>query len=109
MQSAYANEQGLPQKDHDQSFFQTRAGSITRTSTDQWDRRWPTWPIVAGLRRAADDQKRPRLGGRNKVERDPTQGERFEKQRRMQYLQAELADVEHGWLQAGAISVVADG
>jgi hypothetical protein len=89
------------------------AGSITRTSNDQWQRGLAnlTDRRVA-LRRAAKTLRR-RLavpGGqrRGRVRGYATRAERFAKQSRLQHLQAELAEVE-GRLAAGRVPVCRGG
>ena len=85
------------------------AGTITRTSNDQWSRGLRS--LVdhrIGLRRAIRSIRRrltAPVGGRwGRVNGYATQAERYAKQRRLQHLEAELAKVE-GRLNAARISV----
>jgi len=89
------------------------AGSITRTSNDQWQRAWGNLADrTIGLRRAAHTI-RSRLAvpvGRTqgRVRGYASGAERFAKQGRLQRLEAELAEVE-GRLVAGRVSVCRGG
>jgi hypothetical protein len=89
------------------------AGAITRTSGDQWERAFANLlDARIGLRRAAGRIRarlRVAVGQRQgKVRGYATQAERFEKQRRLQHLQAELAKVE-ARIGAGRVSVCRGG
>jgi hypothetical protein len=89
------------------------AGAITRTSNDQWERgRRNLLDARDGLRRASR-RIRSRLavpvGGRHgRVRGYPTRAERFAKQRRLQHLEVQLAQVE-ARLAAGRVSVCRGG
>jgi hypothetical protein len=89
------------------------AGAITRTSNDQWQRAWRNLlDDRAGLRRACRTI-RTRLavpvGGRHgRVRGYASQAERFQKQRRLQRLQARLIQVEERTAQ-GRVSVCRAG
>jgi hypothetical protein len=77
------------------------AGAITRTSNDQWERAYANLRDTrVGLRRGIK-RTRARLAvpvgqaqGRGRVQGYHSQAERFQKQRRVQHLQARLAEVE---------------
>jgi hypothetical protein len=89
------------------------AGAITRTSGDQWERALANLlDARIGLRRAAkriQSRLRVAVGQRQgKVRGYATQAERFNKQRRLQHLQAELAKVE-ARIAAGRVSVCRGG
>lgn len=89
------------------------AGAITRTSADQWER---------GLKNLLDEQANLRracrtiearlaapVGGRaGRTRGYASRGERFQKQRRLQHLQARLAEVDRG-IATGRVSVVRGG
>jgi hypothetical protein len=89
------------------------AGAITRTSNDQWVRAYKNLlDTRMGLRRAVN-RIRARLAvpigqtrgrGHGRVQGYQTQIERFEKQRRLQHLQARLTEVEQRLAQ-GRVSV----
>jgi len=93
------------------------AGAITRTSGDQWARAYANLlDARTGLRRAIK-RLRARLAvpvgqargrGRSRVRGYHSQAERFQKQRRLQQLQARLGEVE-GRLAAGRVSVCRGG
>jgi hypothetical protein len=93
------------------------AGAITRTSGDQWARAYANLlDARTGLRRAVK-HLRARLAvgvgqargrGRGRVPGYQSQAERFEKQRRLQHLQARLGEVEER-LAAGRVSVCRGG
>jgi hypothetical protein len=93
------------------------AGAITRTSADQWTRAYANLLAArTGLRRAVT-RLRARLAvpvgqargrGRSRVRGYRSQAERFQKQRRLQQLQARLGEVE-GRLAAGRVSVCRGG
>jgi hypothetical protein len=89
------------------------AGTITRTSNDQWQRAYDNLlDVRTGLRRACR-RIRSRLavpvGERHqRVHGYASRAERFAKQRRLQHLQARLAEVE-GRLAAGRVSVCRGG
>lgn len=89
------------------------AGAITRTSNDQWQRAWRNLlDARTGLRRACRTI-RTRLavpvGGRHgRVRGYASQAERFQKQRRLQGLEAKLGVVEARILQ-GRVSVCRGG
>jgi hypothetical protein len=93
------------------------AGSITRTSNDQWRRALANLADRRiALRRAsraigsrlAVPVGQARVCGRGRVRGYATGAERFAKQGRLQHLQAELAEVE-GRLAAGRVSVCRGG
>jgi hypothetical protein len=89
------------------------AGSITRTSNDQWQRGLANLTDHRIALRRATRAIRSRLAvpvGRRqgRVRGYATRAERFAKQRRLQRLQAELAEVE-GRLAAGRVSVCRGG
>ena len=76
------------------------AGAITRTSNDQWERAYHNLlDTRAGLRRARSKLRarlaipagQIRRSGRHRLRGYQSQSERFEKQRRLQHLQARLA------------------
>ena len=89
------------------------AGAITRTSNDQWERAWANLlDARVGLQRAAR-----KLGGRLAAptgqRHGRTQGyasrvERFDKQRRLQHVQARLAEVQER-IAKGRVSVCRGG
>jgi Aldehyde dehydrogenase family len=91
------------------------AGAITRTSNDQWVRAYANLRDTrVGLRRAIK-KTRARLAvpvgqtrGRGRVQGYHSQAERFQKQRRVQHLQARLAEVEARIAQ-GRVSVCRGG
>jgi hypothetical protein len=89
------------------------AGAITRTSNDQWQRAQRNLlDVRVGLRRACRTI-RSRLavpvGGRHgRVRGYASQAERFQKQGRLQHLEAQLAAVEQR-LAAGRVSVCRGG
>jgi hypothetical protein len=93
------------------------AGAITRTSGDQWERAHANLLAArTGLRHAVT-RLRARLAvpmgqaqgrGRSRVRGYHSQAERFQKQRRLQQLQARLGEVE-GRLAAGRVSVCRGG
>jgi hypothetical protein len=89
------------------------AGSITRTSNDQWERAWRNLlDARVGLRRAVR-RLRARLavpvGGRHgQVRGYASRAERFQKQGRLRRLEARLARVE-ALLAAGRVSVCRGG
>jgi hypothetical protein len=89
------------------------AGAITRTSNDQWQRgRRNLLDAHAGLRRAIR-RVRSRLtvpvgGRRHGVRGYVSRSERYQKQRRLQHLQARLGQVERR-LAAGQVSVCRGG
>jgi hypothetical protein len=93
------------------------AGAITRTSGDQWVRAHANvLEVRVGLRRAVK-RVRARLavgvgqtrgGGRGRVRGYQSRAERFQKQRRLQQLQARLGEVEER-LAAGRVSVCRGG
>jgi hypothetical protein len=79
------------------------AGAITRTSNDQWERAYHNLlDTRAGLRsarnklwaRLAIPAGQIRRSGRHPLRGYQSQSERFEKQRRLQHLQARLAQIE---------------
>jgi hypothetical protein len=83
--------------------------AITRTSGDQWERGYANLlDARVGLRRAIQRLQarlRVAVGQRQgRVSGYATQAERFEKQRRLQHLQARLATVEER-IAAGQVSV----
>jgi hypothetical protein len=85
------------------------AGSITRTSNDQWQRARANLADRGIALRRATRTIRLRLaapvgGRRGRVRGYASQAERFAKQARLQHLQAELAEVEDR-LAAGRVSV----
>jgi len=89
------------------------AGSITRTSNDQWQRaRANLTDRRVALRRAARTLQRrlavPVGQRRGRVRGYATRAERFAKQGRLQHLQAALAEVESR-LAAGRVSVCRGG
>jgi hypothetical protein len=89
------------------------AGAITRTSGDQWERGYANLlDARVGLRRAIQRLQarlRVAVGQRQgRVSGYATQAERFEKQRRLQHLQARLATVEER-IAAGQVSVCRGG
>jgi hypothetical protein len=89
------------------------AGSITRTSNDQWERGYANLlDARVGLRRAIQrlqSRLRVAVGQRQgRVSGYATQAERFDKQRRLQHLQARLAKVEER-IAAGQVSVCRGG
>ena len=89
------------------------AGAITRTSNDQWERgRRNLLDQGVGLRRAVGVIEArlalPVGRGRGRRRGYATQDERFQKQRRLQVLKGELAQVE-ARLAAGRVSVVRGG
>jgi hypothetical protein len=89
------------------------AGAITRTSNDQWQR---------GRKNQVDEHERLRrvcrtirarlevpVGARHgRVRGYASQAERFQKQRRLQYLETRLADVE-ARIEAGRVAVIRGG
>jgi hypothetical protein len=93
------------------------AGTITRTSGDQWARAHANLlDVRVGLRRAVK-QVRARLAvgvgqargrGRGRVRGYQSRAERFEKQRRLQHLLARLSEVEER-LAVGRVSVCRGG
>ncbi len=89
------------------------AGALTRTSNDQWERgRRNLLDARAGLRRACRTI-RARLavpvGGRQgRVRGYASQAERYEKQRRLQHLQAQLCEVDQR-LASGRVAVCRGG
>ncbi len=93
------------------------AGSITRTSNDQWQRGFKNLlDAQVGLRQAIK-AVRARLGvpvgkvqgrGRGRVRGYASQAERFEKRRRLQKLEARLGEVE-ARIVAGWVSVCRGG
>jgi hypothetical protein len=89
------------------------AGSITRTSNDQWDRGLANLTDRRIALRRASHAIRSRLAvpvgqRQGRVRGYGTRAERFAKQGRLQHLQAELAEVE-GRLAAGRVSVCRGG
>jgi hypothetical protein len=89
------------------------AGAITRTSGDQWERGYANLlDARVGLRRAIQRLQarlRVAVGQRQgRVSGYATQAERFDKQRRLQHLQARLAKVEER-IAAGQVSVCRGG
>ena len=89
------------------------AGAITRTSDDQWQRGFKNLlDARTGLRRAirrVQARLAVEVGGRRgRVRGFASRAERFQKQRRLQHLQARLADVE-ARLAAGRVSVCRGG
>jgi hypothetical protein len=93
------------------------AGAITRTSNDQWVRAYANLRDTrVGLRRAIKKTRarlavpvgRARGRGRGRVQGYHSQAERFQKQRRVQHLQARLAEVEARIAQ-GRVSVCRGG
>jgi hypothetical protein len=85
------------------------AGSITRTSNDQWQRALANLTDRRIALRRASRAIRSRLAvpvgqRQSRVRGYATRAERFAKQGRLQHLQAELAEVE-GRLAAGRVSV----
>jgi hypothetical protein len=93
------------------------AGAITRTSNDQWERaRANLVDARAGLRgavkkiraRVAVPTRETRGRGRGRARGYQTRMERFEKQRRLQHLQARLGEVE-ARIAAGQVSVCRGG
>jgi hypothetical protein len=91
------------------------AGAITRTSNDQWERAYANLRDTrVGLRRGIK-KTRARLAvpvgqarGCGRVQGYHSQAERFQKQRRVQHLQARLAEVEARIAQ-GRVSVCRGG
>jgi hypothetical protein len=89
------------------------AGAITRTSNDQWERAWANLlDARVGLQRAAR-KLRGRLAAPIGQRHGRTQGyasrvERFDKQRRLQHVQARLAEVEER-IAKGRVSVCRGG
>jgi hypothetical protein len=89
------------------------AGAITRTSNDQWERAWANLlDARVGLQRAAS-KLRGRLAAPTGQRHGRTQGyasrvERFDKQRRLQHVQARLAEVEER-IAKGRVSVCRGG
>jgi hypothetical protein len=93
------------------------AGAITRTSNDHWERAHHNLlDTRAGLRRAGN-KLRARLAipagqirnsGRHRLRGYQSQSERFEKQRRLQHLQARLAQIEEQ-IAHGRVSVCRGG
>jgi hypothetical protein len=89
------------------------AGSITRTSNDQWQRAHANLADRRIALRRASRTIRSRLaapvGGRQgRVRGYATRSERFAKQTRLRHLQAELTEVE-GRLASGRVSVCRGG
>jgi hypothetical protein len=89
------------------------AGSITRTSNDQWRRALANLADRRiGLRRAAHTIRLrlavPVGGRQGRVRGYASRAERFAKQGRLQHLEAELAEVD-GRLAAGRVSVCRGG
>jgi hypothetical protein len=89
------------------------AGSITRTSNDQWQRARANLADRRIALRRATRTIRLRLaapvgGRRGRVRGYASRAERFAKQARLQHLQAELTEVE-GRLAAGQVSVCRGG
>jgi hypothetical protein len=89
------------------------AGTITRTSKDQWERGYGNLFEEARSLRARVSRIRSRLAvpARTRQGRTrgyPTQAERFEKQRRLQVLQARLTAVT-ARIQAGRVSICRGG
>jgi hypothetical protein len=93
------------------------AGAITRTSNDQWERAYHNLlDTRAGLRRARNKLRarlaipagQIRRSGRHRLRGYQSQSERFEKQRRLQHLQARLAQIEEQ-IAHGRVSVCRGG
>jgi hypothetical protein len=93
------------------------AGTITRNSGDQWARAYANLLNARTGQRRAVKHLRARLAvgvgqargrGRGRVPGYQSQAERFEKQRRLQHLQARLGEVEER-LAAGRVSVCRGG
>jgi hypothetical protein len=89
------------------------AGSITRTSDDQWQRARAnladrTIALGRATRTIRSRLAAPVGGRQGRVRGYASQAERFAKQARLQHLQAELAEVE-GRLAAGRVSVCRGG
>ena len=89
------------------------AGTITRTANDQWKRGYRNLlDTRTGLRRAIfaiDRRLAVPIGGRNGRTRGyASRVERYQKQRRLQHLQAKLAEVERR-LAEGRVSVCRGG
>jgi hypothetical protein len=89
------------------------AGAITRTSNDQWQRAYQNLRDVRVGLRCAIQTIQARLQvpvgqRRNRLRGYATQAERFEKQRRLQRLQARLGEVERR-LSSGRVSVCRGG
>jgi hypothetical protein len=89
------------------------AGTITRTSNDQWKRGYKNLlDARTGLRRsilAIDRRLAVPVNGRHGTTRGyASRGERYQKQRRLQHLQARLAEVERR-LAEGRVSVCRGG
>jgi len=89
------------------------AGAITRTSNDQWRRAWGNLLNRRAMLRRASATIRRRLAvpvrrRQGRVRGYASQAERFQKQRRLQHLEAELAAVE-ARLAAGQVSVCRGG
>jgi hypothetical protein len=93
------------------------AGAITRTSNDQWERAYHNLlDTRAGLCRARNKLRarlaipagQIRRSGRHRLRGYQSQSERFEKQRRLQHLQARLAQIEEQ-IAHGRVSVCRGG
>src|SRR5512132_110915 len=93
------------------------AGAITRTSNDQWERAYHNLlDTRAGLRSARNKLRarvaipagQIRRSGRHRLRGYQSQSERFEKQRRLQHLQARLAQIEEQ-IAHGRVSVCRGG
>jgi hypothetical protein len=89
------------------------AGTITRTSNDQWERAFKNLlDARVGLQRAAKKLRArlavPAGSRRGRVRGYASQAERFQKQRRLQHLQARLAEVE-ARIAEGQVSVCRGG
>jgi hypothetical protein len=93
------------------------AGAITRTSNDQWEQAYHNLlDTRVGLRRALNKLRarvaipagQTRRSGRHRVQGYQSRSERFEKQRRLQHLQARLAEVE-GRIAQGRVLVCRGG
>src|ERR687888_1629277 len=89
------------------------AGAITRTSNDQWERAYKNLLDTRASLRQAARKLRPRLavpvGERHGRTRGyASRAERFEKRRRLQHVQARLAEVEER-ISTGRVSVCRGG
>jgi hypothetical protein len=89
------------------------AGAITRTSNDQWERAFKNLlDARGGLRRATNKLQRrlavPVGERQGRTRGYPTRAERFQKQQRLQHLEARLAEVEER-IALGRVSVCRGG
>jgi hypothetical protein len=89
------------------------AGAITRTSNDQWERAWANLLDARVGRQRAARKLRGRLAAPTGQRHGRTQGyasrvERFDKQRRLQHVQARLAEVQER-IAKGRVSVCRGG